>query len=355
VSLAGPIIALTSGGTAPIPAPKVSTPPCTALLQNVSPFALQAQVQGGTIWVAPYVQQSVPWSNAVGITVTAEPIITSPVGAPATLLVTFYDQGEAVPANGPITGYTSISGATINASIAGPLTVSFAPGTTVSIGGSVATTIDTSGGPVLMTGTVAISSGTVNVGTIAGAVSIAANQVVAVQNTSGGTVQVGGTVAISSGTVNVGTISGSVTIASGSVSVSGTVAISSGTINIGTISGAVSLTSGTTIITETGSLTDITPSGSYSVSYGTSGVPGNWYQVLAANGNRRGLLIFANWSNAVQVGVGLGTTGYFSIVLNPGDYWEMPAPIWTGIIFLYYGGTLSGGFVNSYYILTEIT
>jgi hypothetical protein len=211
VSLAGPVLALTSGGTASVPAPKVPTPPCTVLLQNVSPYALQAQIQGGTVWIPPYTQQSVPWSNSVGVTVSAEPVITSPSGAPASLLVTFYDQGEAVPANGPITGYTSITGAVVNATISGPVTVS---------------------------GTVAISSGTVDVGTVAGSISIAAGQVVQVENVPAGTVVVGGTVAISSGTVNIGTISGSVTIASGSVDIgSGNITIvggQGGATNVGT-------------------------------------------------------------------------------------------------------------------------
>jgi hypothetical protein len=228
VSLAGPVLALTSGGTASVPAPKVPTPPCTVLLQNVSPYALQAQIQGGTVWIPPYTQQSVPWSNSVGVTVSAEPVITSPSGAPASLLVTFYNQGEVVPPNGPITGYTSITGAVVNATISGPVTIS---------------------------GTVAISSGTVDVGTVAGAISIAANQVVQVENVPAGTVVVGGTVAISSGTINVGTISGSISIAAGqvvqvenvpagTVVVGGTVAISSGTVNIGTISGSVTIASG---------------------------------------------------------------------------------------------------------------
>ena len=211
MSLAGPVLALTSGGTASVPAPKVPTPPCTVLLQNVSPYALQAQIQGGTVWIPPYTQQSVPWSNSVGVTVSAEPVITSPSGAPASLLVTFYDQGEAVPANGPITGYTSITGAVVNATISGPVTVS---------------------------GTVAISSGTVDVGTVAGSISIAAGQVVQVENVPAGTVVVGGTVAISSGTVNIGTISGSVTIASGSVDIgSGNITIvggQGGATNVGT-------------------------------------------------------------------------------------------------------------------------
>jgi len=211
VSLAGPVLALTSGGTASVPAPKVPTPPCTVLLQNVSPYALQAQIQGGTVWIPPYTQQSVPWSNSVGVTVSAEPVITSPSGAPASLLVTFYNQGEVVPPNGPITGYTSITGAVVNATISGPVTVS---------------------------GTVAISSGTVDVGTVAGSISIAAGQVVQVENVPAGTVVVGGTVAISSGTVNIGTISGSVTIASGSVDIgSGNITIvggQGGATNVGT-------------------------------------------------------------------------------------------------------------------------
>ena len=211
MSLAGPVLALTSGGTASVPAPKVPTPPCTVLLQNVSPYALQAQIQGGTVWIPPYTQQSVPWSNSVGVTVSAEPVITSPSGAPASLLVTFYNQGEVVPPNGPITGYTSITGAVVNATISGPVTVS---------------------------GTVAISSGTVDVGTVAGSISIAAGQVVQVENVPAGTVVVGGTVAISSGTVNIGTISGSVTIASGSVDIgSGNITIvggQGGATNVGT-------------------------------------------------------------------------------------------------------------------------
>jgi hypothetical protein len=249
VSLAGPVLALTSGGTASVPAPKVPTPPCTVLLQNVSPYALQAQIQGGTVWIPPYTQQSVPWSNSVGVTVSAEPVITSPSGAPASLLVTFYNQGEVVPPNGPITGYTSITGAVVNATISGPVTVS---------------------------GTVAISSGTVDVGTVAGSISIAAGQVVQVENVPAGTVVVGGTVAISSGTINVGTISGSISIAAGqvvqvenvpagTVVVGGTVAISSGTVNIGTISGSVTIASGSvdigsgniTIVGGQGGLTNV--------------------------------------------------------------------------------------------------
>jgi len=408
VSLAGPVLALTSGGTASVPAPKVPTPPCTVLLQNVSPYALQAQIQGGTVWIPPYTQQSVPWSNSVGVTVSAEPVITSPSGAPASLLVTFYNQGEVVPPNGPITGYTSITGAVVNATISGPVTVSGTvaissgtvnvgtvagsisiaagqviqvenvPSGSVTVAGTVAISSGTvnvgtiSGaisiaasqvvqvenvpaGSVTVAGTVAISSGTVNVGTISGAISIAAGQVVQVENVPAGTIVVGGTVAISSGTVNVGTVSGSVTIASGSVTVSGTVAISSGTINVGTISGAVSLTSGQTIITETGSVTDINPCSAYGNNAYTPAAGATWYQILAANAARRGLFLFADWTNAAQMAVGFVGSGYPIFLLNPGDYWEMPAPVLQAAVYGWWSVVPTGGNFGPGIRITEVT
>jgi hypothetical protein len=295
VSLAGPIIGLAAGASAPIPPPNVAATPCTALLQNVSPFALQAQLPSGTIWIPPYTQQSIAWSKS-GVSVTAEAVITAPLGAPASLLVTFYDQGEAVPANGPITGYTSITGAVVNATISGPVTVS---GTvaissgTVDVGtvagsisiaaGQVIQVENVPSGSVTITGSVAINSGTVDIGTISGAVTLAANQVVEVENTGGGSLTVAGTVAISSGTVDIGTISGDVTLAAnqiveventagGSVTVVGTVAISSGTVNVGTISGAITIAASQVVQVENVPAGVVQVGGTVAISSGTINV-----------------------------------------------------------------------------------
>jgi hypothetical protein len=242
----------------------------------------------------PYSNQVVAWPGGQGVNVVPQPPTgTVPPSAPNILLPTYYGEGEVPPPQQPL-GVTNIEAGTVTAIISGPVTVA---------------------------GTVAISSGTVNVGTVAGSISIAAGQVIQVENVPSGSVTITGSVAISSGTVDIGTISGDVTLAAnqvvqventagGSVTVAGTVAISSGTVNIGTISGAVTIASGSvdigsgniTIVGGQGSATNVSTDAP-PVSVGTLTVlTGNDSATLTAN-------IGNTWTGVVVQVVDEGDTG----------------------------------------------
>ena len=158
-------------------------------------------------------------------------------------------------------------------------------------------------------------------------------------DTSGGPVDVSGSVTVSSGTVDIGNTPA--------------VTISSGTVDA-TLTGPVDINSGQTIITEVGSVTDIAIANGWAVAGNTFGPGSTWYTLLPANASRRGLILYANWTGSEVVGIGLGGKAA-NFWIFAGQYWEMPAPIFTDIVYWYYYGTFGAGQSGTNLTSTEIT
>ena len=160
-------------------------------------------------------------------------------------------------------------------------------------------------------------------------------------DTSGGPVDVSGSVTVSSGTVDIGNTPA--------------VTISSGTVDA-TLTGPVDINSGQTIITEVGSVTDIAIANTWTVTANNPTIPGTtWETLLAANSSRRGLLLYANWTGAGFAGIGISQTSFPNVVLYAGQYWEMPAPISTAIIYWIISGVFGAGSFGTNLVVTEIT
>jgi hypothetical protein len=96
----------------------------------------------------------------------------------------------------------------------------------------------------------------------------------------------------------------------------------------------------------------------YAPSAGTPYVPaatGIWYQMLAANPIREGLILFANWTSPATVLIGINGRVY-TVVLGPGDCWEAPQPIPAGAVWAIWTAIPSGSLAYTVGLLvTEIT
>jgi hypothetical protein len=82
-----------------------------------------------------------------------------------------------------------------------------------------------------------------------------------------------------------------------------------------------------------------------------------WYQVLAANPLRRGLMLYAGWTNLSHCSIGIGGSTGVNVVLLPGAEFECPGPIPTTAIWAYWDVAPSGGFAGfaAGLYITEIT
>ena len=182
----------------------------------------------------------------------------------------------------PFTGVIDITGSTVDVgTLSGAVTL--AAGTTVDVGNAIS----------LQSGTVvAVAPGaTVDVGAVSGAITLASGATVDIGNAV--SLQTGTVVALAAGaTVDVGTISGAITLASGATvdlaagttvdvgTITGAVTLASGatvdlaagtTVDVGTITGAVTLASGTTVELAAGATVDVgTISGAVSLAAGTT-------------------------------------------------------------------------------------
>ena len=110
----------------------------------------------------------------------------------------------------------------------------------------------------------------------------------------------------------------------------------------------INVNAGQTIITETGSVTDIAVANGWFAF--------SWYIsttrsiLIAANANRRGLVILSLYGNVGSYVTLDANSAYAPFAqLYPGDYWEMPAPIFTGDVYAT-GQAGATGYITGYEI-----
>lgn len=73
---------------------------------------------------------------------------------------------------------------------------------------------------------------------------------------------------------------------------------------------------------------------------------------VAANANRRGLIIENDSTAKLRIKYGSGAAaGSFTVSLKSGGYWEMPLPIYTGVISMIWDVADAGGKA----VITELT
>ncbi len=109
--------------------------------------------------------------------------------------------------------------------------------------------------------------------------------------------------------------------------------------NDGTLSSLVRITGGS-VSTGGGSVSSGTP---VSLASATSSAT-----VVASNTSRTGLILNNTDDNVCYVKFGSSASASsFTVLLNPGDYWEMGTPVYTGIVTAIWAADGSGSLIGT--------
>lgn len=236
------------------------------VVNNLTPYVMELTGVGDNnvdeAALAPGTANKYQWTNQIGPLHArwTNPITGPPPSSPQ-VIVEYSDDptGNELSGSYPTTLASGVTIGTITGpvTISGTVAVSSVSGT-VNVAGSVSASITNASIPVTGTVNANITNATVNVGGTVNAnvtnnVTVTPSGTINVQGVVGGTtIGIAGAVTVSSGTVNIGSVAGTVAITGNvtatisgtpSVTISGTpsVTISSGSVNIGTVTGPVNV------------------------------------------------------------------------------------------------------------------